>query len=569
MQLTLKRDVRDSYPACGFFVEGHDVGKWIATLDRLALDPRQCTLYGLPTREANVVWGLLVLTERMPDPGALGPLATAHRATAGLIVPGKSRVVPHLTAYDRERLFGEDVYVLHPEFGLVKLTEPVRLRDHVQLNKVRVAPTRRPADFARPSGEVLSFSVAASTEEQLNQQLDGGVDREKLKDKPLSFAEKLRLKLYRSVLGTGKDGKVPPGSEDKLRKLAGQFGHTGQDAVDRAMQDYEDLQERNKKEVDKLLGMMERDPEGALRYAIPLDEHGYTRGGLTGEFKLGDRGGLFSLFGGFGGLGGSGGATIVLAEEYDRLRQRYELAAEELIRRGKYEKAAYVYLKLLKNYQKAARTLVDGQRYEQAAVVYVRYLKQDREAAECYEKAHVYEKAIPLYQQLKMFEKVGDLERLRGDETAAQSAYRRQLTSELDRSDYLGAAKLCQDKLNDIPQAQELLLRGWDENKKAYDCLRRYLDNLPDDDTAWRELQRIGRHQLTPGNDLVFVTVLGKEYATQHERRTEIRDLAYELLSDLLAAGRVSGHALLKFSEETDRLRADSVRYELSRGRRK
>jgi len=35
---------------------------------------------------------------------------------------------------------------------------------------------------------------------------------------------------------------------------------------------------RNKKEVGKLLDLLKNDPDKSLRYAIPLEEHGYTRG---------------------------------------------------------------------------------------------------------------------------------------------------------------------------------------------------------------------------------------------------------------------------------------------------
>ncbi|MEO0734527.1 MAG: hypothetical protein AAFZ52_16950 [Bacteroidota bacterium] len=559
MELRLKQHDQDPYPTCGFFIEGNDLTAWISALDRLGLDPAQLRLYGLPTRQANVVWGCLVLTTTKLSTAQLGSLATAHRAAGRLIVPAKSLVEPVLTNYDRERLFGKDTYVLHPEFGLCKLPEHLNLSDHFAMGAIARLPTLRPADHHVASGEILAFSVAASPPGDIALELQTEVPREKMEDKPLSPLEKIRLKLYQSVLTEGGD----QATTEQLRRLAAKLGQSGTDAVQKILDDFNNLQERNKKEVDKLLSLMQKDPEASLRYAIPLDEHGYSRGGLTGAFKMQDRGLDFSLFG--GRRSGGNGNSVSLGDEFNRLREQYITTAKELEAAGKHEKAAYVYLKLLKDYTAAALTLKKGRHYEKAAVVYLRYLKNEAAAAECYETGKIYDEAVRLYKKMEKWEKVGDLNVLQGNEAAAHTAYEHQLQIELEQNAFVKAANLTKHKLHDLPRAQDILLRGWDENRDAYNCLQYYLANIPSDEAAWRELQRIGNHQLNAQNETLFLRVLSGEYAKQREHQEEIRDLAYEICARLLPAGKISAHRLLEFNDKNSRLRADTLRYELGK----
>ncbi|NJC27105.1 soluble NSF attachment family protein [Neolewinella antarctica] len=562
MELTLKRYEKDPYPGCGFFVEGEDPTRWIAAVDRLGLDPAHIRVYGLPSRRANVPWGYLVITTGELPADKLDPFASAHLAASQLIVPAKSRVLPELTDHDLKQLFREDTYVLHPDFGLFKLMSPLLMSDCLVVEEVPVLASLRPADYVVSSGEVVAFSVAATPREDIESALDAGVAREKLADAPLSLAEKLRLKLYESVMtGDGDKATLNPRA-DKLQRLAVMLGLSGANAHDHLLEDFRDLQNRNKREVDKLLDLMQKDPEAALRYAIPLDEHGSSRGGPKGTFKMRDRGSGFSLF---GGRAGGAGGSVDIGDELHRLRQQYVATARALENSGKHEKAAYVYLKLLKNHTAAAETLKKGKFYEKAAVVCLRYLKNERAAAECYEAGKIYAEAITLYEKLEDWEKAGDLNVLRGDDESAQTAYERQLEKELLHNALIRAAKLSKEKLRNLPRAQEILLRGWEENVNAYNCLQYYLANITDGEAAWREIKRISEHQLNTQNDRVFLKVLSGEYAKKDEHREDVKDMAYGLLSKLLSDGRISAHELLAFNDKNSRLRADTLRYELSK----
>ena len=565
MELTLKQHGKDQYPVCGFFVEGDDLTVWIEAVDRMDLDPTEIKVYGLPSRRANVVWGCLVTTAAELTTDRLGPLATAHRAASRLIVPAKCRVVPELTQYDLEQLFGEDVFVLHPEFGLYKLTGPLDLSDSLLVTDVPIVNSLRPADYHVSSGEVLAFTVASSPREDIELKLAVEVRREKLENTPLSLTEKLRLKLYQAFMPAAEGSTDRSVREDKLQRLAARLGMSGVDAYARMLEDFENLQERNKKEIDKLLGLLQNDPEAALRFAIPLDEHGYSRGEEGGRFTMQDRGLNFSLF---GNLGSGGSGSVNLGDEFYRLRAQYIAAAQELEKNGKYEKAAYIYLKLLKDYDSAAETLHKGDHFEKAAVVYLRYAKNEQAAAECYAAGKIYDEAITLYTKLEQWEKVGDLNVLRGEDESARSAYRLQLETEIDKKAFVKAAKLSKEKLHDLAAAQALLLRGWDEDADAYNCLQYYLANITDAKIAWREIENIRKHRLNGSNDAVFLKILSREYKKAGENQEAVKNMAYDLLSELLAAGKISAHRVLDFNEKDSRLRADALRYELKKKRR-
>ena len=114
----------------------------------------------------------------------------------------------------------------------------------------------------------------------------------------------------------------------------------------------------------------------------------FCRGSGNAEFGFGRMLSDFSLFGATPGVGG--GTVIIPDDKLDMLRQNYRNMATDLIAKGEYEKAAYVYLKLLKDISSAAHTLEQGGLYKEAAYLYHQKLRMLQKAAECYELAGLY-----------------------------------------------------------------------------------------------------------------------------------------------------------------------------------
>ena len=587
MELELYSYHKNLYPVSGFFIEEADLNNWISTIDKLGLNPSSLEIYGLPTKKANEIWGCLVVVNQSDLPEELGSYVSALTIGSKLIVPEKSKVIPELSPYDMDQLFKDGQYVMHPEIGLYQLTDPILLDEHIDLNDITIIESLRPQEYSAFTSVINGFRIESTPKEELKDELESVGEKGEFENKPLTLSEKLRLEVYKKFIITDEeeDGEISFNTQAKaLQKIAEKLGLGGPDMNENLVEDYKDLQERNKREVDKLLDLLKEDPEEGLRFAIPLDEHGYSRGGRQSEFKMQDRGGDFTLFNGLklmgalagalagglgGGLGGgSGGGSVDLGDEYFRLKKQYEDSAKELIKKGEHEKAAFIYLKLLKNYLAAGATLREGKKFETAALVYLEYAENEQLAAECYEEGKIYEEAIALYDKLGQQEKVGDLYVLLGSRKSANKAYQIQVDRYMQGRHYVKAAELSKDKMLNLPYAQQILLEGWGGTTHQYSCLRNYLDNLSDTKEVWEEIKRIHEKDLDKGKDTIFLKVLKDEYFRRDENEEKIKELAYDLMSKLLEERRISAHELLPFNRENPPLRADALRFELKKNKR-
>ena len=578
MTIELISAAQDKFPQCGFFVEGPNLDIWLTCLNDMNLDPEKLELFALPTKEANTIWGCLVLTPTIFLTSTLGRLTAAHHISNNFIIPEKTKLVPELTQYDFDHLLGPDRYVFHFDIGLFKLEEPIVLGDHIKFDVLNVLETTKPISYTPIDFSINSFRIEATPIEDLKFEMEAKPKRKKLENKPLNLGEQAKLKLYQQFLKVeeSKDGKVviEKPSASTLEKLAQFLGLVGPTAKETIMRDFEDLMERNKREVEKLMDMLDKNPEDALKYAIPLDEHGYSRAKNELDFKMQDRGSDFSLFstlvkamGAAGGLSGSGG-SVNLGDEYFKLQEQYRRTAETLKQKGDYEKSAYVYLKLLKDYSNAALTLRNGKSYEKAAYVYLKYLKDELNAAACYEEGKIYDKAIELYEKNDKLEKTGDLYILLGKRKKANRIYQKVVDDYIEKSRYVQASSLCKQKLDDHIQTQQILLNGWKNKVDEQLCLSNYFKNITHDHEAWEQVNYIKDHHLNKNNDVSFLKVLKNEYRRRTTFKSKLRDLGYVIISDLLERGLISSSELLEFNEKDKRLQADSIRYNINKTKR-
>jgi len=569
MELELHSYHKNLYPYCGIFIEGDKMSHWLSSLDKLRIDSSLMKIYALPSKKVNQIWGCLVLIDPSNLPEDIGPNVYASKICNALIVPEKSKIVPDLLANDVDQLFKNQSYVLHPEIGFYKLADPIQLAHHINLEELKTIESSQPVDYSSMSGEIHGFSIESTPKEELKQDLESVGDRKKFDEKPLSIGEKLRLEFYKKIflIDDKGNGKVEfKSSGFDLKKLAEKLGFKGTDINEKLIQDFQNLEERNKKEVDKLMDLLKDNPEDALRFAIPLDEHGYSRGSRKTEFKLQDRG-ASSLFG-KRNIGRGIGGTVDLGDEYFRLRQQYINSAKALKEKGEFEKSAFIYLKLLKDYNAAGQTLRDGKKFEKAAIVYLDYAKNEQLAAECYEEGKIYEEAIQIYTKLGKNEKVGDLYVLLGSRISANKAFQEQINNDLKNNKYVKAANLSKVKMQNLEYAQELLIKGWKNRIDQYNCLRNYFDNISDTDEVWQELNRISTNDLDNSNDIVFLKLLKDEFNRQDENEQRIKTLAYSLLSKGLEDGRISAKELLPFNKKNKTIRNDILRFDLRKNKR-
>lgn len=222
------------------------------------------------------------------------------------------------------------------------------------------------------------------------------------------------------------------------------------------------------REIERLKRLLDEDPDEGLKYALPVGGEG-TRGGAPASSSLMARTVDFQLQGmSFGGIGDVWELPV---ETHIELITRYRALAAREVQLGRYRRAAYIYAQLLGDLNLAAATLVNGRFYREAAVLYRDKLHMPLEAARCLEEGGLLAESILIYRQQGQHEKVGDLSRKLGDEEHAVAAYEDAVQGALQKTDYLDAARLCDQKLQSPDRAMESLDFGWPDSPQAKICL--------------------------------------------------------------------------------------------------
>ncbi|MCA9075770.1 MAG: tetratricopeptide repeat protein [Planctomycetaceae bacterium] len=284
-----------------------------------------------------------------------------------------------------------------------------------------------------------------------------------------------------SMMPKGKAGHAASGGQTGAQASGG----IGDGWAARMLKKTADLLSARNRQIDKLLDMLHSNPDEGLKFAIPFGGQfgGMFRGLAIPGFSLLSRLVDFSL----GGMGG-GGPSDIWDIDYDRqqrLINRYRELAEREIRLGRYRRAAYIYATLLNDLPSAAAVLEKGKQYREAAVVYKEKLNRPWDAVRCLENGGMFDEAVKLYEELEEFEKIGDLYVRLEQPDEAEQAYQRAVEKFIAKDDYLAAAKLQEQKLEDVDAALVSLDAGWPRSGQARACL----------DESFRMLGRLGRHE--------------------------------------------------------------------------
>lgn len=551
---------KNEAPLAGLLIKGGTIRSWATAMQILGLSPEQHPLYVLPGNQVNSEWGCLISIGTQDLPLEIGKYAYCQLVEGLVFIPEYTSLFPSMIPGELRKVLLNTPHLLHPEIGLVKLETPLNWTDHLLVDKPQqklIFPSPEPMYVP---GRVRSFRIEALSPEELLRQLDRqiGGDGALPENRPLNLKEKAKLKFLKQFFSDearNENGERPAEKLDAIRKM---FGGVDDDWLDRLEKEYNDLEERNKKEVERLLDMLKKDPKKGLQYAIPLDEKGTGRGsfGGFGAFTLSKRWGSFAL----GGSGGGSG-SVDMGDDYFRIRQQYMKTAEELIRNGDFREAAFVYLKLLKNYRLAAETLERGGLYTEAASVYLKHLDNKSMAAKCYEKANNLMEAIDLYKELKMFEKVGDLYLQLDDQEAAWLHYEIVVENCLETNQYLRAGLLVKNKMDDLLRARILFKEGWTKELDAFNCLNNYFNTFKDESdfrTALRDV--VKGSNLSKQQYEILVTVLQKEFSKREaSTASEIRDLVYQIIARQAKDNSKLLDTLLTFNPNDEELRRDLI----------
>ncbi len=576
MLLEIKFNSKNTFPLAGILIKGSSLSGWLKELQELKLTLSEITVYPIPDRQANTIWGCLIITDKKIENIRLHQYCQLVYQT--LFIPEKARLHPAVSEAEVKNLFSKGVHILHPEFGLVNLEEELKWEELLNPPVLKELTITIPTAGIYIPDHIKSFQVAPISPEEVLKKLERNVfpQKESLREKPLNLLELVKLGVLKTLFSgkkstsenkpaTGIAGALLTGLGALAGLTGGILGNllAGATNLSNNLQtDLEELEKRNQSEVDKLLNLLKLNPSEALKYAMPLDDNGSSRGGDSGQFQLSARWLNFSLFGNNTNYSSSGG-TVNIGDHYEKLRNQYLLSAQELIKQGDLQKAAFIYLKLLKNSLLAAQTLENGKYYAEAASVYLKYVGNKSKAAECYENGRMTGEAISLYKELNENEKVGDLYLTLQQRPEADLYFEKVVTNYKLRNQYVKAALVYKYKINKPADGQNLLLHGWRSNHDAYNCLNNYFANIPDLKILTQEIEEIYANAVTAANRENFLQVIRHEYEGHPEIAERVRDIAYEIIATQININPNIVTELRTFNKPDKELVKDTIRFKV------
>lgn len=251
---------------------------------------------------------------------------------------------------------------------------------------------------------------------------------------------------------------------------------------------------------------------------------------------------------------------------FDKLRNKYEELAQKYIDEKDYTRAAKVYMNLLQDNYRGAKTLENGGLYNEAAVIYLKKLKNKSEAAHCYEKAKQFHKSIDLYKDLGQKEKVGDLYKQLNDVKNANSYYQMVVDDYVNNDQMVKGSLIYRKKMELPEEAQKILLKGWNENNDAFNCLNNYFVNINNADELQVRIEELYKN--TPAEKkLIYLEVMKHEFKKDHKLQSVTRDIAYEIIAENVDENSSIINELKYFNPSDEIVLKDISRYKTGKNR--
>ncbi len=570
MQLKIKPHTKNQYPLHAMLIKGTSVTEWLREIQRLGFSLEGLRVYAVPGKTLNSVWGCLLLDNKAITTENAGKNELCQMVIPNFFIPERSTYFPQINHTELALLFPKEIHLAHPEIGIARLGEPLKFSELIALPELRSRIAIQPETGVFIPKNIKSFQIHAAGEEMVLQQMEGDFpDKENMPDDGgLNMFERGKLAFYKALFSEG-GGDIKNDKHSNLRKRIEMAMAQGGDPpkwLQKMIDEYEALKRRNQKQVDRLMDLLKENPDEALKYAIPLDEHGTSRGssgmGELGWSKLWKN---YDLFGNRPRGSRSGSGSVDIGDQYFKLQQQYRETALKLIAEGNYKKAAFVYMKLLGDYRMAAQTMRSGKHYEEAASIYLKYVKDKKKAAECYEEGKLTRKAIDLYKELNEHEKVGDLYMSINEREQAFHFYELRINEYLAKHQYRRASLIYRKKMGDVYAAQACLLGGWKTGHGGFECLNNYFENIKNEKLLKSEIQRIYHEDVVEKNAEIFLKVIQHEYKKYDEMKDLTRDISYEIISKYVEKSPRIIAYLKYFNPHDSRLNKDVFRYKNGR----
>lgn len=568
MKLQLQLHSSSQGPAKAVFLRGKDSAMWLQQIQSWGIHPRDLEAYAVPQsiRDREIA-GLLLILQKGHFSTQF-ELKEAYRCLgSALLIPQYCSIQPQIVEAEWPNILHYNWHFYHPGIGMVGFQRS----DQVDLASLLTYanPQEKNWSLAQsgpPQPPTLQhISVQMPKVEDIFAQVKG-VGDQSLKDIPEKTAQNdHETGGFSFDLLNGLDQLLSQRGQIREGERQGFLGKWLDRLQGGIQQKIRDLQKQREDEISRLLKLFEENPEEALRYSIPLNSPYEGRGIAPPSNTLGRKDPLdFNL----GQLGSTGPRDNWDIDNQRRiaLQQYYLKLANQKIAEKDFRKAAYIHAHLLGDFNTAANVLMQGKHYHEAALLYRDHLKNPQQAARCFEEGGLYSEAIPLYLELGEQEKAGDLYLLLDQVEEAKKLYLACVHKALERADFLGAARLYEAKLQDIPQAKAVLLRGWHQAQSPIACLNGYFDHFrqASHEELDEEIQRIHQQEVSKSQHNSFMEVL-KTIGSLPQRKAQLprtREIVYSVVSEELLANRLDHLEMLGTFVPGDRLlEADSSRF--------
>ncbi|MCD9617931.1 nicotinamide mononucleotide transporter family protein [Chryseobacterium gleum] len=249
MELRIKPFPKNNYPKKGLLIRGSSPVVWLQEMEILGIDLNLVRSFAIPANSPNVLYGcFLIFNDYAPQ--EIGRNAYFQCVDDRLFIPENTTFYPKINPEDWAQLDSRFL-IMHPEFGLVKLSEEIDWISIIQQPGTINKSVRRPLNGVSIPQKIKSYTVEMDDEKVMETLQPKQTEEEWMNNLPF----------------------------DLKKVMAG-----------------------NKKEIEKYLQYIEKYPERAVELGIPLDIMGTSRGDGFGKFTW-----LEGLFGGSNGKKESAG----------------------------------------------------------------------------------------------------------------------------------------------------------------------------------------------------------------------------------------------------------------------
>ncbi|MDW9382280.1 APC family permease [Chryseobacterium sp. JV558] len=240
MELRIKPFPKNNYPKKGLLIRGSSPVVWLQEMEMLGINVSKVRSYAIPANSPNVLYGcFLVFNDQAPQ--EIGRNAYFQCVDNRLFIPENTTFYPKINPEDWAQL-DSPFLVMHPEFGLVKLSEEIDWISLIQQPGIIDENIRKPLNGVSIPQKIESYTVEIDDEKVMEALQPKQTEEEWMNNLPF----------------------------DLKKVMAG-----------------------NKKEIEKYLQYIEKYPERAVELGVSLDVMGTSRGDGFGKFTW-----LDTLFGG-------------------------------------------------------------------------------------------------------------------------------------------------------------------------------------------------------------------------------------------------------------------------------